>query len=341
MSTGDALAEAGVQLRATAPPIMPVSVFRSSALHAAAHPPAPSTAAVRAVSPPTHAAAHTLWIDLELTGLDTRSDHIIEVGALVVRPDLSVADSFHFVVKPPDAAEVFRNMGSWCKRTHNKPRADGRSLVGQCLESPYDVHDADVRLAAPLDLYRGGRQVILGGSTVYVDAQFIREHMPITYERLHHHTMDVTSVLVFARAFYPGIDTMLPPRTPNLHSAMDDIWSSLQLAQWFRANVFPAQLPGSHALFGPPGIPGPGVAPGLAAPGLAAPGLAAPGLAAPGLVAPGLAAPGLAAPGLAGPFAPEGVGGGGAHASPLWTPPFAFAVPPVEDSGARVRIPYP
>src|SRR4051812_38112000 len=56
------------------------------------------------------------WIDLEMTGLDENTDHILEVAVIITDMDLNPIEEFHRIVyQPPSALEA---MDDWCKKTH-------------------------------------------------------------------------------------------------------------------------------------------------------------------------------------------------------------------------------
>lgn len=60
-----------------------------------------------------------VWIDMEMTGLETKTDKILEVSCIVTDKHLEPVDSgITLVVHQPD--EVLAKMNEWCKDTHGK-----------------------------------------------------------------------------------------------------------------------------------------------------------------------------------------------------------------------------
>lgn len=62
-----------------------------------------------------------VWIDMEMTGLDSKNDKILEVACIVTDKDLNViAEGPNLVVHQPD--HVLSSMNEWCVEQHGKVR---------------------------------------------------------------------------------------------------------------------------------------------------------------------------------------------------------------------------
>lgn len=60
-----------------------------------------------------------IWIDLEMTGLDTQKDEIIEIATIVTDDNLNIlAEGPVFAIKVPDT--VLNGMDEWCTRQHRE-----------------------------------------------------------------------------------------------------------------------------------------------------------------------------------------------------------------------------
>ena len=80
---------------------------------------------------------HLVWIDLEMTGLDIESCHIIEIAAIVTDKNLNIlAESPAIAIHQSD--EILDTMNTWCKKTHG---ASG--LTERVKSSGYSVADAE------------------------------------------------------------------------------------------------------------------------------------------------------------------------------------------------------
>ncbi|KAB1638579.1 3'-5' exonuclease family protein [Pseudoclavibacter terrae] len=79
----------------------------------------------------------------------------------------------------------------------------------------------DARIAAYFESHADGVPLLLIGNSITLDRNFLREHLPLTFAKLHHRSVDLTSVeLPFARR--PGLDIdRVAPSTGHL--AIDDV----------------------------------------------------------------------------------------------------------------------
>ena len=78
-----------------------------------------------------------IWIDLEMTGLDTENDKIIEIAVVVTDKDLSVLKESKSVAIHQDKA-ILDKMDDWNKKTHKKT-----GLIERVLASDHNEKDAE------------------------------------------------------------------------------------------------------------------------------------------------------------------------------------------------------
>ena len=61
--------------------------------------------------------SNMIWIDLEMTGLDTQRDYIIEIASIVTDKHLNIIDEGpNLVINQPD--EVLNSMDQWNTNHH-------------------------------------------------------------------------------------------------------------------------------------------------------------------------------------------------------------------------------
>ena len=77
-----------------------------------------------------------IWIDLEMTGLDTFNDRIIEIATIVTDKDLNILEEGP-VIAINTHKEALDAMDEWNTNQHNKS-----GLVERILESSYSYLDA-------------------------------------------------------------------------------------------------------------------------------------------------------------------------------------------------------
>ena len=62
--------------------------------------------------------SNMIWIDLEMTGLDTQRDYIIEIASIVTDKNLNIIDEGpNLVINQPN--EVLNSMDQWNANHHN------------------------------------------------------------------------------------------------------------------------------------------------------------------------------------------------------------------------------
>ena len=78
-----------------------------------------------------------IWIDLEMTGLDTQADHIIEIATIVTDSSLRLVAEGP-VVAIHQADEVLAAMDEWNRTTHG-----GTGLLRRVRDSRLTAKDAE------------------------------------------------------------------------------------------------------------------------------------------------------------------------------------------------------
>ena len=78
-----------------------------------------------------------IWIDLEMSGLNTQSDYILEIATIVTDKNLNIlAEGPNLVINQPD--EVLNNMDSWNTNQH------GRSGLTEKVKNS-DINETGLR----------------------------------------------------------------------------------------------------------------------------------------------------------------------------------------------------
>jgi oligoribonuclease len=182
-----------------------------------------------------------VWIDCEMTGLDTTADALVEVAALVTDFELNVlGEGVDVVIKPPAAAldqmrDVVRDM-----HTHS-------GLLDE-LDSGVDLATAEqVVLDYVKTQVPEPGKAPLAGNSVGTDRLFLTRDMPTLETYLHYRIVDVSSVKELARRWYPRAYFASPAKSGN-HRALADIRESIEELRYYRAAIFvPAPGPDSEA----------------------------------------------------------------------------------------------
>ncbi len=175
-----------------------------------------------------------VWIDCEMTGLDLKSDKLIEIAALVTDADLNVlGDGIDVVIhaEPDDLSGMVEVVA----KMHAKSGLDK-----EVLASDIDMATAEQMV---LDYIRShvksANTAPLCGNSIATDRGFIARDMPTLDTFLHYRMIDVSSIKELCRRWYPRI-YFGQPEKGLAHRALADIHESIQELKYYRQTAFVA-----------------------------------------------------------------------------------------------------
>jgi oligoribonuclease len=171
-----------------------------------------------------------IWIDLEMTGLDTRNDTIIEIATIVTDQQLEVvAEGPVIAIHQPD--KVLDEMDDWNTRTHGES-----GLVDRVRESKHDAAAAERETLAFLEQYVAEGASPMCGNSICQDRRFMAREMPRLEAWFHYRNLDVSAVKELARRWKPEVLNGLSKQAKHL--AMDDIRDSIAELKHYREHFF-------------------------------------------------------------------------------------------------------
>ncbi|MBM7410617.1 oligoribonuclease [Clavibacter michiganensis] len=181
-----------------------------------------------------------VWIDCEMTGLDLAIDELVEVAVVVTDFDLvPVDDGFTIVINPDPAA--LANMGDFVTDMHRSS--------GLLDEIPAGVSLADAEFAVLEYLLQhvpNGGKAPIAGNTIGTDRAFLAKYMPRVDAHLHYRSVDVSSIKVLAKEWFPRIYFNSPAKNGG-HRALADILESIRELEYYRRAAFvPAPGPATE-----------------------------------------------------------------------------------------------
>jgi len=174
--------------------------------------------------------ANLIWIDLEMTGLDSDRDHIIEIATVVTDSELNVlAEGPELAIHQSDA--VLGAMDAWNREHH------GRSgLVDRVRESRCTVAEAEARTLAFLRPLVPEKTSPMCGNSVCQDRRFLYRHMPELCAFFHYRQLDVSTLKILAQRWAPRIAASVVKA--GGHRALQDIHESIQELVFYRTHLW-------------------------------------------------------------------------------------------------------
>lgn len=173
-------------------------------------------------------ATHLIWIDLEMTGLDTWNDVIIEIATVITTGDLdTVAEGPVIAIHQPDG--VLAAMDEWNQRTHG---ASG--LIDRVRRSSLGAADAEAATLAFLARHVPPGASPMCGNSICQDRRFLARLMPQLESYFHYRNLDVSSLKELARRWAPDVARGFVKQAS--HRALDDIYESIAELQHYRAH---------------------------------------------------------------------------------------------------------
>lgn len=177
-----------------------------------------------------------VWIDCEMTGLDLRTDALIEIAALVTDFDLNVlGEGVDVIIKPP--AEALDQMIDFVRSMH-----ETSGLLAE-LENGITLREAEEQVMAYLREHcAADSRPALAGNSVATDRGFVARDMAELDGFLHYRIVDVSSIKELSKRWFPRAYFNAPTKRGN-HRALADIQESIEELRYYRDTVF-VPLPG-------------------------------------------------------------------------------------------------
>jgi oligoribonuclease len=173
-----------------------------------------------------------VWMDLEMTGLDSSRDTIVEIATLVTDDELEiVAEGPDLVVGAP--LELLDGMVDVVREMHTRS-----GLLEEIKAATLTLDEAGAQtLAFIKEHVPEARTVPLCGNSIGTDRRFLAAQLPEIEEHLHYRSVDVSSIKELARRWYPKV-VLAAPRKVGSHRALGDIQESIAELRYYRDRVF-------------------------------------------------------------------------------------------------------
>jgi oligoribonuclease len=167
-----------------------------------------------------------IWIDLEMTGLDTNNDAIIEIATIVTDSELNIlAEGPILAIHQPDV--VLEAMDEWNTRQHGNS-----GLTERVRKSTLTVEQAEQQTLNFLKEHIPAGVSPMCGNSICQDRRFMARLMPELEAFFHYRNLDVSTLKELAKRWAPKVEKSFKKKSSHL--AMDDIRDSIRELQHYR-----------------------------------------------------------------------------------------------------------
>ena len=167
-----------------------------------------------------------IWIDLEMTGLDTDRHDILEIATVVTDAHLNV------LAEGPDLAiahplPVLEAMDDWNRNQHGKS-----GLWRRVLEEGVALAEAEVRTLEFLRQWVPAKASPMCGNSICQDRRFMHRLMPALEAHFHYRNLDVSTIKELARRWSPQV--LAGVEKESAHTALSDVRDSIDELRHYR-----------------------------------------------------------------------------------------------------------
>ena len=178
--------------------------------------------------------SNLIWIDLEMTGLDTTGDTIIEIATIVTDKHLNeLAEGPVLAVGQPQA--TMDEMDEWNTRQHGES-----GLTARVIASDNSLQDAERGTIAFLSKWVDEGVSPMCGNSICQDRRFLARQMPALERYFHYRNLDVSTLKILAQLWAPEIAAGFDKE--SAHRALADIRDSIAELLWYREHLLDASV---------------------------------------------------------------------------------------------------
>jgi len=171
-----------------------------------------------------------IWIDLEMTGLDTMNDDIIEIATIVTDEDLNIlAEGPVFAIKVSD--QKLNGMDDWNTKQHGQS-----GLIDRVRRSTVTLEQAEKETIEFLNKWVDEGKSPMCGNSICQDRRFLARQMPQLERFFHYRNLDVSSIKELCYRWRP--DILKGVEKTGSHLEMDDIRDSIRELKHYRQHFF-------------------------------------------------------------------------------------------------------
>jgi len=181
------------------------------------------------IPPLIDTASNLIWIDLEMTGLDTVHDRIIEIATIVTDKYLNELAEGP-VLAIGQLKETMDAMDEWNSRQHGES-----GLTERVLASSVTLEEAEKQTLEFLSTWVDKGASPMCGNSVCQDRRFLAREMPLLDSFFHYRNLDVSTLKILAQQWAPEVAAGFTKE--STHRALADIRDSIAELAWYRDHL--------------------------------------------------------------------------------------------------------
>jgi len=167
-----------------------------------------------------------IWVDLEMTGLDTVNDSILEIATIVTDGELNI------LAEGPTRAiqqreDVLKAMDDWNRSHHTDS-----GLWQRVVHSRHSMRDAESATIEFLKQWAVKGSSPMCGNSICQDRRFMHRLMPELESWFHYRNLDVSTLKLLAKHWMPA--ALQEYAKENRHEALSDIRESIEELRYYR-----------------------------------------------------------------------------------------------------------
>lgn len=178
----------------------------------------------------TQSPNNLIWIDLEMTGLNTDVDQVIEIATIITDSELNILEEGP-VIAIHQSNEILEGMDNWNTQQHARS-----GLVERVRMSLADELEAEQRTLEFIQKYVPRNKSPMCGNSICQDRRFLHRCMPDLEKYFHYRNLDVSTIKELAKRWAPALAEGFI-KTPA-HLALEDVRDSIRELQYYRNHFF-------------------------------------------------------------------------------------------------------
>lgn len=177
----------------------------------------------------TQSSSNLIWIDLEMTGLDTDNDTIIEIATIVTDSQLNALEEGPVIAIHQDDS-ILDAMDEWNTRQHTRS-----GLVERVRASTKTIADAERMTLQFVEKFVAPKASPMCGNSICQDRRFLHRLMPDLENYFHYRHIDVSTIKEIVKRWYPDQKQF---DKESSHLALEDIRDSIDELKFYKENYF-------------------------------------------------------------------------------------------------------